>query len=128
MLDLVRTHPAEVAPLMRDMTAYFLQFAPQPGVPNDYSKLVAALGNAAPSVIFSTLNYECVLELALGALGLTIDYWGVRQSVGLPASGSSTARATSCPVRSALEVHSSRPALHFTPRYERSIPLTRPPG
>lgn len=66
-----------VPALMRDMAVYFIQFRAS-GRASLYDRLVRDLGERGllGSAVFSTLNYECVLEYALLDAGLQIDYFG----------------------------------------------------
>jgi hypothetical protein len=55
-----------ISKLMRDMAVYFIQFRPVPGK-SLYCKLIKFLAqkNLLESTLFSTLNYECILEYSL---------------------------------------------------------------
>lgn len=67
---------SSIAPLMRHMTLYLAQFRPDGSLQDLYSRLFAELKDqgVAGGVLYSTLNYECVLELAASARGMTIEY------------------------------------------------------
>jgi hypothetical protein len=60
----------------RSLALYFAQFSLLTGLPNYYSKLLAALQAAdlIERTIFRTLNYECLFEQAAEQLKLRIDY------------------------------------------------------
>lgn len=65
-----------IALLMRHMTLYLAQFRPDGSHQDLYSRLLQELKRAGTTsgVLFSTLNYECVLEVAASALGFKVDY------------------------------------------------------
>lgn len=64
-----------IALLMRHMTLYLAQFRPDGSRKDLYSSFLGALGNRlASSVLLSTLNYECVLELSASGVGMKVDY------------------------------------------------------
>lgn len=69
-------YSSNIALLMRHMTLYLAQFRPNGSGDDLYSQFVEALdGDAATgNILFSTLNYECVLELSARALGNKIEY------------------------------------------------------
>lgn len=66
-----------VPALMRDMAIYFIQFRSS-ARGSLYDRLIRDLHERGllGSVVFSTLNYECVLEYALLEAGVEIDYFG----------------------------------------------------
>ena len=69
-------YSSNIALLMRHMTLYLAQFRPD-GTGNDlYSDLIRALDEkgVAGQVLYSTLNYECLLELAASSLGMQVEY------------------------------------------------------
>lgn len=65
-----------VPQLMREMAIYFIQFRPINGA-SLYCKLISDLSKnkLLSNVIFSTLNYECVLEYSLIQQGHQISYF-----------------------------------------------------
>ena len=65
-----------ISQLMREMAIYFIQFRPYSGR-SLYCKLIQSLKdyNLLQSVLFSTLNYECVFEYSLLEQNLDIDYF-----------------------------------------------------
>lgn len=67
---------ALVPQLMREMAIYFVQFRPHKNS-TLYCKLVSDLQATGllPNVLFSTLNYECVLEFSLLEKGHMISYF-----------------------------------------------------
>jgi len=62
--------------LMRDMAIYFIQFRPYQGR-SLYCKLVRDLSaiDKLSRILFSTLNYECILEQSVAGFGMEIDYF-----------------------------------------------------
>jgi len=62
--------------LMREMAIYFIQFMPYENRCL-YSKLLTSLkkNSQLDNVLFSTLNYECVLEYSIVNVGFNIDYF-----------------------------------------------------
>lgn len=62
--------------LMREMAVYFVQFRPF-GRDSLYCRLIRDLQkeNVLPQLIFSSLNYECVLEFALLEAGIRVEYF-----------------------------------------------------
>lgn len=75
-----------VAPYLCDMARYFATF--RPGTGNAYSRLASALGAAGKldGTVFSTLNYDCLLEQCLQALGKQVVYFEDRASAGVSAT------------------------------------------
>lgn len=65
-----------VAPLMQDMSEYFIQFRPVNNA-SLYCKLVQALkeSNKLNSVSFTSLNYDILLELSLINNGIKVNYF-----------------------------------------------------
>jgi len=65
----------KVPRLMREMAMFFSQFIPRYG--NLYYKLTDYLvkKDLLANTLFSTLNYECLLELAASDLGLKVNYF-----------------------------------------------------
>jgi len=77
MAAILATHL--VSPLMQDMALFFTQYLVAPG--NAYTSFVAALREAGrlDDAAFATLNYECLLEMALSATGRSVNYWDAFQ-------------------------------------------------
>jgi len=77
-MDVIWQRQSPIIPtLMRDMAIYFSQFRPD-GSPLDfYSRLLIYIRshNMENKIIFSTINYECLIELVVSSLGLQIDYF-----------------------------------------------------
>jgi hypothetical protein len=59
--------------LITDMALYFCRFSLGAG-PNAYSRVVTILQGRRIEAAFATLNYDCLLELALNRAGLGVDY------------------------------------------------------
>ena len=62
---------------MRDMATYFSSFRPDGSGLDLYSQLMTYVvrNNLQKEIIFSTLNYDCIFELAVSGLGLKVDYF-----------------------------------------------------
>jgi hypothetical protein len=82
MLVLVEKHGHSVGPLMRMMTEYFATFALDDTGADLYSLLLRGLGRDLGHILFSSLNYECLFELAASGLGFQNAY---NDDVPLPA-------------------------------------------
>ncbi|MHB8068632.1 MAG: hypothetical protein ACYDIC_12125 [Desulfobaccales bacterium] len=69
-------HGMAIPQLMRDMAIYFIQFRPFQRR-TLYCRLVDDLArmNLLSRTIFSTLNYECVLEFSIAGAGIPISYF-----------------------------------------------------
>ncbi len=75
MLRLSESHSHAIPPLMKDMTLYFASFTTDGSGQDVYSELLAAIPREGRSrVLLSTLNYECLLELAASRQGLQVEY------------------------------------------------------
>jgi hypothetical protein len=75
MLRLVETYPHAVPPLMRAMTDYFATFALHTSGFDLYSQLLRRLSkDALTNTLFSSLNYECLLETAASISGCPVEY------------------------------------------------------
>ena len=72
MADLIKDQGAAVAPLMQEMAVFFSMFGVPASGKNRYRSLLAAAKEQ--QVLWSTLNYECVLESAATVDGLAIRY------------------------------------------------------
>jgi hypothetical protein len=78
MAILWEDHSLQVPRLMQDMALYFLRFRPRSAGSTEYCQLAALVKSGAiKNVLFSTLNYECILELAFALQGLNIDVFGL---------------------------------------------------
>jgi hypothetical protein len=75
MLSLVEKHSHAVGPLMRVMTAYFASFRLDGSGLDLYSRLLSGLGRNLGHILFSSLNYECLFEIAVSMRGLTNEYF-----------------------------------------------------
>lgn len=71
------SHSDAIPTLMQHMTLYLAQFRPDSSGQGLYSRFVFKLkeNNILHTCLLSTLNYECVLDLALASLGIKIAYW-----------------------------------------------------
>jgi hypothetical protein len=67
-------YSSNIALFMRHMTLYLAQFRPDDSQQDLYSRLLQQL--KTKRILLSTLNYECILELAASTLGYKIDYSG----------------------------------------------------
>lgn len=75
MSEVIAKHGFAIAPLMQEMAIFFSMF----GIPKDghnrYTKLLDEVCNERSDVLWSTLNYECLLESAGAILGMKIGYF-----------------------------------------------------
>ena len=85
MATVATTICAAVPMLMRDMATYFVQFRPV-GKASLYDRLVRDLESRGvlKQTIFSTLNYECILEYSLLQAGHSLDYFDVIADASVP--------------------------------------------
>ena len=75
MQDVMDSGQHWIGPLMQTMGLFFCSFRPSVSPSDLYSMLLDRLSaRSFRSTLFSTLNYECVLELAACQRGLKIDY------------------------------------------------------
>jgi hypothetical protein len=67
-----------LTPLMQSMTLFFASFVPDRTSNDLYSLLISKLkqNGSLSNVVFSSLNYECTLELAASQLGIRVSYFG----------------------------------------------------
>lgn len=72
MVELGDTRPDLLPPLQRAMAAFFFEFVP--GRQNLYARLASRLGAAKAPVALVTLNYERLVQLALGAAHIRVNY------------------------------------------------------
>ena len=65
-----------IALLMRHMTLYLAQFRPDGSGKDLYTRFLEEMAgkDTVEEVLFSTLNYECALELSASALGMQVNY------------------------------------------------------
>jgi hypothetical protein len=66
-------HNEDVIGFLREMAHYFAQF--QPGLKNQYTRLIKSLMSVNDKVIFSTTNYELLIEMAASHAGLGVRYY-----------------------------------------------------
>jgi hypothetical protein len=75
MLAIMESGQHWIGPLMQDMALYFTSFRLDGTGSDLYSSLMKAMsGTSFSETLFSSLNYECLLEIAASALGLTVHY------------------------------------------------------
>ncbi len=65
----------DVSAFLRDMAKYFVQFKPGPN--NLYKKLVSAIQGCKEEPVFSTINYDLLIEIAVNQAGFAISYSGL---------------------------------------------------
>jgi hypothetical protein len=77
MLEVHDSFGVAIPSLMREMAIYFIQFRPA-SQSSLYCRLIQDLARVGVlnRTLFSTLNYECVLEFSLLNQGYAIDYFG----------------------------------------------------
>jgi hypothetical protein len=69
--------PASVQDLIIDMAVYFSRCQLPEGVDNRYSELIACLqryGLTGARLGVASLNYECLIEMGIGALGVAVEH------------------------------------------------------
>jgi len=78
MADLISYNSHTVAPLMQQMAIFFSRFGLAKSSNNLYRKLFNTLKieNLITNTIISTINYECICEIAATIEGLNIEYFG----------------------------------------------------
>lgn len=64
----------DVTEFLRDMAKYFVRF--EPGPKNLYRKLIDALRESTEELIFSTVNYDLLIEIAATEAGLIVYHNG----------------------------------------------------
>jgi len=71
--------------LMQQMAIYFIQFRPYSNS-SLYCRLIQKLteNGIMDRVIFSTINYDCILEFALSNQGYVIDYFNISREGAIP--------------------------------------------
>jgi hypothetical protein len=76
MLRVMESGEHWIGPLMQAMTLFFTSFRPDGSRLDLYSQLLTNLKTTGviSDTLFSTLNYECVLELAASQVGLSVNY------------------------------------------------------
>jgi hypothetical protein len=78
MAKLIETNSHVIAPLMQQMAIFFARFGLSPTNDNLYKDLVTKLKlkKLLSKTLLSTLNYECICEIAAFHAGVNIDYFG----------------------------------------------------
>lgn len=75
MAKLWREYPNIKDQLLREASLYFAKFKPGLGVETTYKKIALKLvERGGKDVLLSTTNYDCLLEMGLGAAGCGINY------------------------------------------------------
>lgn len=72
MAALSETHPDLIASFQRELAAFFASFCAGPA--NIYGEIIDAVRNREGSVVFSTLNYDTLLEQSLSLRGYRMSY------------------------------------------------------
>ena len=65
-----------IAILMKNMGYYFSEFHIRKPTNNLYFHFIKELNDVIQNILFSTLNYDLLFELAANLNGLSADYWG----------------------------------------------------
>jgi hypothetical protein len=65
----------DVTAFLREMARYFVRFKPGPN--NLYKKLISKLSGSKDEFVFSTINYDLLIEIALNQAGFAISYSGL---------------------------------------------------
>jgi hypothetical protein len=78
MAHLIENNSHAIAPLMQRMAIFFSRFGPDAHSDNLYIELFKKLkrNGAIKNTLITTLNYECICELAASVEGLQIEYFG----------------------------------------------------
>lgn len=75
MAEVIEKYSMAVAPLMQEMAMFFSVFGIEPTANNRYGRLIEDVTAQRQDLIWSTLNYECVLEIAGSLSGFQIGYF-----------------------------------------------------
>lgn len=75
MAEFRRRHEVETTTLVREMAFFLSGFSP--GETNLYRQLVSLAAKAPRPSVFATLNYDLLIELAIGAAGYLVAYHGL---------------------------------------------------
>lgn len=75
MATVVDRYSMAVGPLMQEMALFFSGFGQRQGSSNLYTRLIERAADCR-DVIWSTLNYECLLEVAAARTGRSVHYFG----------------------------------------------------
>lgn len=65
-------HEEHLSAFLRDMAAYFADFAP--GASNAYVSLISGLTKLRRHITLATLNYDVLIELAINLVGFGVNY------------------------------------------------------
>jgi len=74
MAEVIDKYGYSVGPLMQEMARFFSIFRVPEGATNLYVKLIESL-TGRNDILWGTLNYECILELAATLRGRSISYF-----------------------------------------------------
>ncbi len=75
MLSIMESGQHWIGPLMQDMALYFTSFYPNNTKNDSYSKFLNKLNaRSLSNTLFSSLNYDCIFELAALHMGLNVNY------------------------------------------------------
>jgi hypothetical protein len=74
MALVIERYSMAIGPLMQDMAVFFSGFTIPPNSPNRYVSIVAATMTRG-DILWSTLNYECLLEFAAARNGKPVAYF-----------------------------------------------------
>jgi hypothetical protein len=85
MAEVIEKFGHSVGPLMQEMARFFSIFTIPATPPNLYVELIHSLLDGG-DILYGTLNYECLLELAAARLGHTVSYFADPRTTveGLP--------------------------------------------
>jgi len=74
MAEVIEKYGFAIAPLMQEMAIFFSIFGISKEANNRYLKLLRATASNR-NIVWSSLNYECLLEIAGSQLGYSINYF-----------------------------------------------------
>lgn len=74
MGELVKTEGWKTSGVLRDMAVFFSRF--EAGINNFYAQLIRAVLTTGTQAVFSTLNYDTLLEQSISHVGLRTTYTG----------------------------------------------------
>jgi hypothetical protein len=82
MAELIEKNSHAIAPLMQQMAIFFSRFGLSPSHDNLYKKLLKKLKSKSllATTFLTTLNYECICEIAAFHEGIPIDYFGKEEN------------------------------------------------
>lgn len=82
MAELIERNSHAIAPLMQQMAIFFSRFGLTTNHENLYINLFKKLKSKKliQTTLLSTLNYECICEMAASCEGITIEYFGKEEN------------------------------------------------